>query len=130
MYSFKYLSVPVCFQTNEDPGCHQLGSEQIITRHLCLYQLGRPFPDAHLFGFLDEIVAEIRMRDGDQQFRALPGGFALKLHRTVFRDDVVRAHPRYRNYGSVLQDRRDKGLHSPVRIRLGGGSAQEALSSR
>ena len=51
--------------------------------------LVRADPDALLLGVRDQLVAELRVRDGDQALRALPRAAADEVHAAVLRHDVV-----------------------------------------
>ena len=48
-----------------------------------------PAPDAHLLGVLDELLPEIRVGDGDDLLRPLPGGDPLQIQYVCVCFDVA-----------------------------------------
>ena len=73
---------------------------------------------AHLSGFVEKLVAEIRMGDADHGHRPLLQAFAEKVHRTEFRDHVLGVGPGD-DHRRVHQQRYNAALFS-----LGGGGRQ------
>ena len=60
-------------------------------------------PDLHLLCFLDQIITEIRMCDGDDGFSSLPGIQTLQVHHSVLGNEILRVGSGICNDGTLCQ---------------------------
>ena len=86
-------------------------------------------PDTHLLRFLNQLLAEIRMRNRDQSLRTLPCSQTLEVYLAVLGDKPVRARTGIGNDRSVLERRTNTALERAVLLLKGGRAADEALAA-
>ena len=95
---------------------------------LCLSSaVGAP-PDFPLFRFFDETVTKVRVGDGDQAFRPLPGGESLHVDDAEFcRQEIYLAARRGDDIAVKL--RQHPGMKLPVFVFVGGAHADKCLAA-
>lgn len=86
-------------------------------------------PDVHFLRLANQLVAELRMRHGDNGLRLLPGGQALEVNHTVFRHKIVDVRAGIGDDGAVRERRQNTGLQVALLVCEGRGAADEALAA-
>ena len=94
-----------------------------------LYLIAAP-PDFHLFGLLNQPVAEIRVSDADDPLRPFPGRAAGQNHLAPFGDKVMNLAARVGHDAAGMQVRHNTGMQLPrLLVRIGGTETDKALAA-
>mgnify|MGYP003258253550 CR=1 FL=1 len=86
-------------------------------------------PQVHLVSLLDQLVAELGVRDGDESLGTLPGGQTLEADLAVLGGHVVNVRASIGDDGAVVQGGQDARLQVALLVGEGRGTADEALAA-
>ena len=107
-----------------------LGSKKAARLRRILLSLVGTAPDVHLLRLGDQLLAELRMGDGNQALGPLPSGLALGVELAVLRHYIVEVGAGGGDHGPLQQRGPDTGLQlAAFFVHVGGGAADEALAA-
>ena len=86
-------------------------------------------PNHQLVRFFPELLAEIRVGDGNQRIPPLPNRLAPEMGDAVLRHHIHGVHPGIRHHGAILQGRPYAGMQRAVLVRVGGAETDKALAA-